>query len=130
MTNSEWRSLWQARTAEYEARGLSVREWCEKTGFTVHQLRYWLRKLRNTADSQASLDAGSGWACVELVEDGVADQAVQPNPVVLSSSVKCSDTAMGDGGVSLRVGVATIEVRRGFDSTLLSEVLRVVVATC
>jgi hypothetical protein len=125
MTNERCRSLWQARTAEYEASGLSVREWCEKTGFTVHQLRYWLRKLRNTADSQASLDAGSGWACVELVEDGVADQAIQPN-----ASGKCTEMAMGDGGVCLRVGVATIEVRRGFDAVLLSKVLRVVVATC
>ena len=130
MTHAKRRTLWQARVADYEASELSVGNWCRENGITVHQLRYWRRRLGTIANSQTTSEVDSGWACVELVEDGAADHSVQPNPVVLSSSVKCSDTAMGNGGVSLRVGVSTIDVRRGFDSTLLSEVLRVVVATC
>ena len=81
-------------------------------------LRYWLRKYEVAEQTQP-------WACVELVEDGVAEQAIQPN-----ASGKRNETLIRDGGVSLRVGVATIDVRRGFDAVLLSEVLRVVVATC
>ena len=125
MTHVKRRALWQARVADYEASELSVGNWCRENGITVHQLRYWRRRMGTTANSQAAVDAGSGWACVELVEDGVADQAIQPN-----ASGKCTEMAMGDGGVCLRVGVATIEVRRGFDAVLLSKVLRVVVATC
>ena len=125
MTHAKRRTLWRARVADYEASELSVGDWCRENGITAHQLRYWRRRLEDTADSQASLDAGSGWACVELVEDGAADHSVQPN-----ASGKCSETAMGDGGVCLRVGAATIDVRPGFDTVLLSEVLRVVVATC
>jgi hypothetical protein len=125
MTHAKRRTLWRARVADYEASELSVGDWCRENGITAHQLRYWRRRLETPANSQAAVDAGSGWTCVELVDDGIADQAAQPN-----APVKCSETALGDGGVCLRVGAATIDVRRGFDAVLLSEVLRVVVATC
>jgi hypothetical protein len=125
MTHAKRRTLWQSRVADYEASELSVGNWCRENGITVHQLRYWRRRLGTTANSQATSEVDSGWACVELVEDGAADHCVQPN-----ASGKCGETAMGDRGVCLRVGAATIDVRRGFDTVLLSEVLRVVVATC
>ena len=118
MTNVKRGKLWQARIADYEASGLTIQEWCKQNELRVGHLRYWLRKSEVAEQTQP-------WACVELVEDGVADQAIQPN-----ASGKCTEMAMGDGGVCLRVGVATIEVRRGFDAVLLSKVLRVVVATC
>ena len=100
--------MWQARVAEYEASGLTMRKWCERNGFRDGQLRYWLKKARDAGQNQS-------WARVELVGEGVADAA---NPAVMST------------GLTVRVGAATIEVRSGFDSALLSEVLRVVVATC
>ena len=118
MTNVKRRKLWRARIADYEASGLTIQEWCKHNELRVGHLRYWLRKSEVTEQTQP-------WACVELVEDGAADQTTQPN-----ASGKCGETSMGNAGVFLRVGAATIEVRRGFDSTLLSEVLRVVVATC
>ena len=113
MTHARSRGVWQARVAEYDSSGLTMREWCRRNGFRDGQLRYWLKKAR---------DAGNGrsqsWACVELVDDGT------------SGSREPSGCAAGEPGLSVRVGAATIEVRSGFDSALLSELLRVVVATC
>ena len=126
MTHAKRRTLWQARVADYEASELSVGDWCRENGITAHQLRYWRRRMGTPANSQAAVDAGSGWACVELVDDGPA-AAREELP---EAAGKCGETSIGVGGVCLRVGVATIEVRRGFDAVLLSEVLRVVVATC
>ena len=111
MTHARSRSLWQARVAEYDASGLTMRKWCERNGFRDGQLRYWLKKAR---------DAGKGqsWACVELVDEDV------------SGSRDPSGSAACEPGVTVRVGAATIEVRSGFDASSLSEVLRVVMATC
>jgi len=118
MTHANRRRQWQARVADYHASELTMREWCLKNGFRDGQLRYWLRKSRETGHDQS-------WACVELVSEGVANAA---NPAVMSTEL--NRTAACEPGVTVRVGVATIEVRPGFDTHLLSEVLRVVVATC
>ena len=118
MTHAKSRKLWQARVAEYEASGLTMRKWCERNGFRDGQLRYWLKKAREADQNQS-------WACVELVGEGVADAA---NPAVMSTGL--NRTAACEPGLTVRVGAATIEVRSGFDSALLSEVLRVVTSTC
>lgn len=113
MTHARSRGVWQTRVAEYDSSGLTMREWCRRNGFRDGQLRYWLKKAR---------DAGNGrsqsWACMELVDDGI------------SGSREPSGCATGKPGLTVRVGAAMIEVRPGFDSALLSEVLRVVAATC
>lgn len=121
MTHAKRRRLWQARLAEYEASELTVNEWCLQNGFRVDQLRYWQRKASKTGfiDGQ-----NQSWACVELVNDGCVDAA---SVAVMSTDKK---QATGEPGVTVRVGAAMIEVRSGFDSALLSEVLRVVVTTC
>lgn len=62
---------------------------------------------------------GISWVCVELV-DGIKDA---PSP-------ELDWFATGETGVSVHVGVATIEVRPDFDSSLLSEALCVVASTC
>ncbi|MHB9038087.1 MAG: IS66 family insertion sequence element accessory protein TnpA [Armatimonadota bacterium] len=111
MTHARSRGLWQARVADYDASGLTMREWCERNGFRDGQLRYWLKRARDAGESQS-------WACVELVDEGISGRT-ESNPLA------------ADGvQVTVRVGSATVEVRSGFDPSLLSEVLRVVVATC
>jgi len=119
MRHAKSRSLWQARVAEYESSGLTMRAWCERTGFRNGQLRYWLKKARDARKGQSQ-----SWACVDLVDDDISRQP-------------CPSATPGPG-VTIRVGAATIEVHPGFDRMLLSEVLHVVlvvskaegVATC
>ena len=115
MTHARSRRLWQSRVAEYESSGLTMRAWCERNGFRDGQLRYWLKKARETGFIEKS---GTSWACVDLVDDGVSISSETGADVTLTSQV------------TIRVGAATIEVHPGFDSALLSEVLRVVTSTC
>lgn len=123
MTHANRRRQWQARVVDYHASELTMREWCLKNGFRVDQLRYWLRKSRKTGyiDNQSPLNQVQGWACVELIDEDA-------NPAMMPT--KTNRTATVGAQVTVRVGAAMIEVRSGFDSALLSDVLRVVVATC
>jgi hypothetical protein len=103
MLHSERRKVWQDRVSDYSGSKLTAREWCESSGVTENQLRYWLKRLGSDSGVESV-----GWAPVEVV----ADRAVE------------------EAGVAIQVGCARIEVARGFDPALLSDVLRVVAAIC
>ena len=118
MTRAKGRKRWQVLLTDYYDSDLSTREWCEGNGVTDHQLRYWRRKI---GEAQPS----ASWAYVDLVDDGITDATN-----LLMSPKDSKSTATREGGVCLRVGAACIEVQPGFDSGLLSGVLRVAVATC
>jgi len=124
MTNAGRRKLWRDRVADYRASELPVRTWCEKNGVSDNQLRYWLGKIDEESPASEGSEPESGseiensaWARVEIVEDR---SAVEPRNGRSVGSVESQ--------VSVRVGVATIDVRSGFDARLLADVLRVVVA--
>lgn len=100
MLRSTLRKEWEDRVEEYSRSNLSAREWCEQNGFSLNQLRYWLKRMKEGSEN-------GGWACVEVVDKDERRSAV-----------------------SIHVGAARIEVHSGFDSSLLCEVLRVVAKSC
>lgn len=106
MTNEKRRMDWERLVSDYRASELSMRAWCEKSGVTFYQLRYWMRK-------QAVAGESCGWSAVEVVEDGYAA------PVNETRSM-----------ITVRVGSAAIDVHPGFDESLLSDVLTVVARVC
>jgi transposase-like protein len=106
MTHARSREQWQARVLDYESSGLTMRTWCERNGVRDGKLRYWLKKARDARQSQS-------WAGVEVLDEGVYEPSTGLEPKV-----------------TVRIGAAVIEVRAGFNQSLLSEVLRVVVAAC
>jgi hypothetical protein len=119
MTHARSRRQWQARVAEYNESGMTMGRWCERNGFRVGQLRYWLRKSREMEPDQS-------WACLDLIDD---DSAGSP-PSLPGTPSNAIPTRPVDTGISVRIGTACVEVRPGFDPSLLSEVLRVVTSTC
>ncbi|MHB9038090.1 MAG: IS66 family insertion sequence element accessory protein TnpA [Armatimonadota bacterium] len=116
MTHAKRRKQLQARVTDYLASGLTRLAWCERNGFREDQLRYWLRKARETGYIDKT---GRSWACVELEEDA--------DPVISGEMI---GVAACDARVMMRVGAVTIEVCPGFEPSLLREVLAVVVSTC
>jgi hypothetical protein len=102
MGNTELLNEWQERIADYRSGDLTMLQWCEKTGYSIGQLKYWMAKCNKVARES---EAG-GFARLEIVDS--------------DSSAK----------ITVRVGVARIEVERGFDKSVLGEVMRVAASIC
>ena len=88
------RAAWVDRIADFRASGLSAPQWCAAHGLKIHQFRYWLKKLENPLPTQTAVR----WLPVDISA---------PEPAL-----------------TVRIGVAAIEVRTGFDPQLLVEVVK------
>lgn len=92
---------WEGLVADFHASGLSGPQWCAQTGWKLHQLRYWVAKLKLAAPA-----AGA-----------------EPTWVVLAPPATAPAT------LTVRVGAAELQVAAGFDPALLQAVVRTL-ATC
>jgi hypothetical protein len=102
MGNTELLNDWRERIEDYRTGGLTMIQWCEKTGYSIGQLKYWITKCNKLA---RNTEAG-GWARVEIVDSNLTAK------------------------ITVCVGVARIEIERGFDKSVLSEVMRVAASIC
>jgi hypothetical protein len=112
MKHSKLLEQWRERIVDYRASGLSGARWCERTGQSIWQLRYWINRINKIDSLSAGPDrttASDGWARVEL------------------AAPKASATSTG---IRICMGSARIEVDAGFDKSALSEVLAVVASLC
>jgi len=64
MENTELLNEWRRRIADYRAGDLTMLQWCEKTGYSIGQLKYWIAKCNKLARKS---EAG-GWARVDVVD--------------------------------------------------------------
>jgi len=109
---AHWAQIMQERVAS----GLSIKAYCKANGIGANTYFYWQKKLRSAAAQQLAASAQperqalvpSGWAAV-TEEIAVREQT---------------------SGLTLRVGGAEIEVRQGFDETLLASVCRALSSQC
>lgn len=81
--------------------------WCERHQVTPRQLWYWMRKLRK-AQEQTLTANHPQWVALHLAD--TASDGVAP--------------------IAVRVGTATVEVRSGFDPSLLAAVIRTLKTLC
>ena len=97
MSKQQLHKIWSARVAEFKASGQSVPAWCKEQDLKPHQLRYWLRKNRDSSKP-------TEWIPLNL---GGTETAV-----------------------TLRVGQVAVDVRPGFDPTLLLSVVKTLIDLC
>lgn len=105
MTQAELRELWKSRVDAYKSSGQSTAEWCEAHQINRSQLWYWLRKFKGTTQRQA------------------------PSPPWVSVEVETTPSK-ADSVLQVKVGVASIEVKRDFDRALLSDVVQTLQKLC
>lgn len=101
--------LWTARIKEYRSSGERVSVWCERHAVSTRQFYYWMRKLK-MAEPQRQRASHSGWVSVLMSETDESSAEVVP--------------------LIVRIGPASIEVRSGFEPSLLAEVVRTLKAIC
>ncbi|MDO9580586.1 MAG: hypothetical protein Q7J06_08470 [Bacteroidales bacterium] len=104
MTKEELRKMWEARVSAFRVSGQSTTEWCATHDIKLHQLRYWLRKYKNTENSATPAQ----WMSIEI------------------------DSLGSNHGNSMlvRIGKAAIEVKPGFDKQLLSDLVMTLADLC
>ncbi len=88
------RAAWAERIAEFQASGQRAPQWCAARELKLHQFRYWLKKLQRPVPAEPSVR----WL-----------------PVGLSDP---------ESTLTVKVGVAAIEVKSGFDPQLLTTVVK------
>lgn len=99
--NKALRTVWMQHLAKMKRSGLSGMAWCAQEGISYHKYRYWRDRIGTPGKSGASTTT---W--LEL----------DPSSIV-------SIPASSDG-LAVRIGEATVELRRGFDAELLREIVR------
>ncbi len=104
---------WESRVLDYRRSGLKAAEWCALNGFPVPRLKYWITRINKlTKDTDpipeklCSQNDDHSWATVNIVDDN------------------------RNSNIAICIGSARIEVRSGFDKSLLSDVLQVVTRSC
>lgn len=97
--NLELRKEWERRIAEYKTSGQSQVKWCEANGLSIHQFRYWMKRIRNQHDE----NIGNSWI-----------------PVVIEDLKPAQSESL-----LVKVGSVSVEVNPGFNPSLLVEVIKV-----
>jgi len=102
MNENERNEQWRERIRAYRDSGQTMRAWCAAQEIPFNQLKYWLRKLSSSKRKASA----TTWVTVT--------PASHPSPEASSLVV--------------RIGNASIDIRPGFDASLLTQVVRVLEA--
>ncbi len=97
MTETE--TAWAARVAEWRASGKTVEEFADGESYAPSTLRWWSSRLRRRVKSPRAVS------------------------VAMVKVVRASERAREREPIFIEVGTARIEIREGFDATLLREVV-------
>ncbi|WP_017753734.1 IS66 family insertion sequence element accessory protein TnpA [Calidifontibacillus oryziterrae] len=106
MSQNDLRQEWERRIAVFRASGQPQTKWCEANELNIHQLKYWLKKIEGPKSASTPL---SKWVPVTM-DDQVDDSS--------------------ESTIQIKMGQASIEVKSGFDPTLLANVVRTLGALC
>jgi transposase-like protein len=117
MGREERWNQWRRRVASFRASGQTQAGWCRTHGVCSHQLRIWMRRFPDS-DTVLAEDMTPGREVTSSVAEWM--------PLALNDEATDSST----GHLIVRVGRAEIEVRHGFDASLLADVVKALSAAC
>lgn len=103
MTQERLRKEWQGIIAQYEASGKKQSIWCRESGINARSLNRWYNKLKKEASTSPAI---RGWVPVEIGEE------FQNSPI------------------NLRIGKVNVEVKEGFQPSLLIKIVKVLGDIC
>jgi hypothetical protein len=102
--------VWERRISEFRMSGQTRGAWCEANQVPVRQFHYWFSKLTRQ-ESVRRLQPGN-WAQIQVKE------TPQAAPPYIQSAL------------SVRIGPAIIEVRDGYNPSLLLDLVKVLQKLC
>jgi len=102
MTDKKLGKLWERRFKEFESSGKTIAAWCKEHSIKENQFFYWRKKLRS---DQPQYNQPVKWLSLDMD----VDREEQP----------AADS------ISIHIGQAAIEIKKGFDKELLRDILKV-----
>lgn len=109
MSKNELQIEWEERLKGFESSKQNLTSWCREKGLSVHQAKYWRRKLQSS--------------------DQLGRQSTQWLAVELNGSEK-TDVHHRSTALSIKVGLAMIEIQPGYNDELLKDVVRTLSTLC
>jgi hypothetical protein len=106
MEKTELQIEWERRIDIFKASGQSQSRWCKVNNLSLHQLRYWLKKIQHTTKSEA--ESSTKWIPVLMEEI-----PLEPTETL-----------------QIKIGEASIEVKPGFNPSFLADVVRTLKTLC
>lgn len=104
MTKEQVKQNWQVVIHQYETSGIKNQsEWCRKNGISLRNFNRWYNKLKK---QESSTTVVQSWLPVQITEKSQGSS------------------------LTLRVGKITIEVKEGFQPSLLMEVVKALGEIC
>ncbi|MDR6999666.1 IS66 family insertion sequence element accessory protein TnpA [Neobacillus niacini] len=104
-SNPQLRKEWERRILVYRSSGQTQANWCKANDISIHQFKYWLKRIEGL---ESKTKPSSQWVPIEL-EDSTDEN---------------SET------LQVKVGLASIEVKPGFNPSLLADVITVLKTLC
>ena len=95
---------WQRHVEAFKASGLTRKAYSRQAQINIYKLDYWRKKLSGTDTTPEAIPVGQ-WIPLKISEDETAERAPH---------------------IDLWIGRIRVEVKHGFDSRLLAEILRTV----
>jgi chromatin segregation and condensation protein Rec8/ScpA/Scc1 (kleisin family) len=108
MTAAEREKAWVERIQEYRESKKTQMAWCQENGVSQRTFTKWLRKIRYK--NCASMEGNEKRQRFIPVQEMYETQA--------------------PSAITIRIGRAAIEVKTGYDTKALTEVIEIVGATC
>jgi len=103
MINPEKQKEWTGKISDFEKSGKTKEVWCEKNIIGIRQLNYWIKRLTKNPSTE---NLSKQWLPIEIKEEEISEAPP----------------------LSVKIGLATVEVHPGFDKELLLEVLKILKA--
>lgn len=101
----KYQKLWEDRVKDFENSDLTMKSWCEANKVKTHQLHYWKKKFKsNKGKKQYNL--------VKVDLNQVQNQTTE------------------ESSIQLQVGSVVLDVKSGFNPTLLKDVVKVLMEVC
>jgi len=100
--DNKLRSIWEQRLIEYEGSGKTIAAWCKEQTVKENQFYYWRKKLRTNHTEK-----------------------VQPVKWLSLDLPLCKQAIPAGDSITVYVGQAIVEIRKGFDRHLLREIVQV-----
>lgn len=99
MSGDDLRSLWEQRLAEQQISGQSIAAWCKEQSIKDNQFYYWRKKLsRDQVDTLQPVK----WVPLQLSPGNITPESI-----------------------AVHIGLATVEIKKGFDQQLLREIVQI-----